>query len=154
MADQHKRSMVKNTGIILLSEGKNIRIRAHGYSMYPSIRPGAMVIIEPIQVKGAPVPGEIIAIETDTGLIIHRLIKIVVRDNTRLFVARGDSNPFSDNPVKISRIAGRVTGAETTAENTRKADLRINPKPHYITNRLRVIVLQLWKKLGRLNRQQ
>ena len=143
--------MVKNTGLTLLSEGKNIRIKAHGYSMYPSIRPGAMVIIEPIRVKGAPVPGEIIAIETENGMIIHRLIRILDKDNTRLYVARGDSNPFSDNPVKIGRIAGRVVGAETTAENTRKADLRINPKPRFIVNRLRVIALQLWKKLGKLN---
>jgi signal peptidase I len=142
--------MVKNTGLTLLSEGKSIRIKAHGYSMYPGIRPGAMILIEPISHKGPPVPGEIIAIETDRGLIIHRMVKIILKENQRMFVARGDSNTFSDLPLPLSRIAGRVTGAETTAENSIQADIAIKTRQSYLINRIRVIGLNLWKKLAKL----
>jgi signal peptidase I len=148
MSTADKKLMVKNTGLTLLSEGKTIRIKAHGYSMYPSIKPGSLVLIEPLSVKGAPVPGEIIAIETDNGLIIHRLLRIIVRNNVKTFIARGDSNAFADNPVKLDKIAGRIVGAETTGENPVRADVRINTRPNYFINRLRVIGLHLWKKIS------
>jgi signal peptidase I len=147
MSTADKKLMVKNTGLTLLSEGKTIRIKAHGYSMYPSIKPGSLVLIEPLSVKGAPVPGEIIAIETDNGLIIHRLLRIIVRNNVKTFIARGDSNAFADNPVKLDKIAGRIVGAETTGENPVRADVRINTRQNYFINRLRVIGLHLWKKI-------
>jgi signal peptidase I len=148
MSTLGKKAMVTNTGLILLSEGKTIRIRAHGYSMYPCIRPGSQVLIEPVRVKGPPLPGEIIAIVKDNGLIIHRLIKIISRNNTSFYIARGDSNAFADDPVKLEKIAGRVVGAETTADNRIPADIRINKRPNFFINRIRVIGLHLWKKIS------
>lgn len=139
--------MVKNIGLTLLSEGKTIRLKAHGYSMYPNIRPGSLLLIEPIHLKGDPVPGEIIAIVKNDGLIVHRLIKIEVRNNVKNFIARGDSNAWSDYPVKIGKIAGRIVGAETTGENPVRADIRIKARPGYIINRLRIIGMHLWKKI-------
>ena len=147
MRHPDKKLLVKNTGLILLSEGKTIRIKAHGYSMYPSIKPGSLVLIEPLRVKGPPVPGEIIAIEKGDGLIIHRLTRIVVMNKVTTYIARGDSNAFVDNPVKINKIAGRIVGAETTGENPVRADIKINTRPNYFLNRLRVIGLHLWKKI-------
>ena len=147
MSHPDKKLLVKNTGLILLSEGKTIRIKAHGYSMYPSIKPGSLVLIEPLRVKGPPVPGEIIAIEKGDGLIIHRLTRIVVMNKATTYIARGDSNAFADNPVKINKIAGRIVGAETTGENPVRADIKINTRPNYFLNRLRVIGLHLWKKV-------
>jgi signal peptidase I len=147
MGDQNKRMMVKNTGLILLSEGKSIRIKAHGYSMFPNIRPGSMILIEPVGIKGPPVPGEIIAIETDNGMIIHRFIRIVVKNNKKMFIARGDSNTFADLPMPLNRIAGRVTGAETTAENNIPADIKIKTRHKYLANRMRVMAINLWKKV-------
>jgi signal peptidase I len=147
MSNPDKKMIIRNTGLTLLSEGKTIRIKAHGYSMYPCIKPGSLVLIEPIRLKGAPVPGEIIAITRENGLVIHRLTKIVIRNNVKTYIARGDSNPFADNPVKIDKIAGRIVGADTTGENTVRANIRINTRPNYFINRLRVIGLHLWKKL-------
>jgi signal peptidase I len=138
---------VKDVSLTLLSEGKTIRIKAHGYSMYPCIKPGSLILIEPISVKGFPLPGEIIAVKREAGLIVHRLTKIIIKNGIRYYVARGDSNAYSDNPVKIDKIAGRITGAETTGENPVKADIRTNTRPNYFINRIRVIVIILWKKL-------
>jgi signal peptidase I len=140
-------TIVKNVGLTLLSEGKTIRIKAHGYSMYPSIKPGSLILIEPIHLKGAPVPGEIIAIRRENGLVVHRLTKIVIKNGVTSFIARGDSNAYADNPVKIDKIAGRIVRAETTGENPVPADIRINTRPDYFLNRLRVIGLLIWKKI-------
>jgi len=139
--------MVRDTGIALLSEGKSIRIKAHGYSMYPCIRPGSVLLIEPLGSRGMPVPGEIIAIETDSGMIVHRLTKYITVNKKEMFIARGDSNTFSDQPQPLRKIAGRVTSADTSAENKVAAVIGINTRPAYLVNRLRVIGLNLWMKI-------
>jgi signal peptidase I len=138
---------VKDIGLTLLSEGKTIRIKAHGYSMYPCIKPGSLILIEPINIKGFPRPGEIIAIRRESGLIVHRLTKTVIKNGVTLFIARGDSNAYADNPVKIDKIAGRIVRAESTGENPVPADIKINTKPNYFVNRIRVIGILLWKKM-------
>lgn len=140
-------SIIKNIGLTLLTEGKTIRIKAHGYSMYPSIKPGSLILIEPLNIKGPPRPGEIIAIRRESGLVVHRLSKIIRNNGITSYIARGDSNAYPDNPVNIDKIAGRITGAESTGENPVPADIRINTKPSYFTNRLRVIGLLLLKKV-------
>jgi signal peptidase I len=140
--------MVKNFGLTLLSEGKSIRIKAHGYSMYPCIKPGSLILIEPINLKGPPVPGEIIAVRRESGLVVHRLTRIVIKNGVTSFIARGDSNAYADNPVTIDKIAGRIVRAETTGENPDPADIRKNSRPNYIINRIRVIGLLLWKKIN------
>ena len=143
---QSNHKIIKDVGLTLLSEGKTIRIKAHGYSMYPCIKPGSLILIEPIHGKGMPVPGEIIAIKRENGLIVHRLTKIIIRNGIKTFIARGDSNAYPDDPVSSDKIAGRIVGAEATGENSIPADIRINTKPNYIYNRLRVIGLLLLKK--------
>jgi signal peptidase I len=143
--NNHK--IVKDVGLNLLSEGKTIRIKAHGYSMYPCIKPGSLIVIEPLNIKELPRPGEIIAIRRESGLIVHRLSKIINKNGITFYIARGDSNAYADNPVKIDKIAGRIVRAESTGENPVPADIRINTKPNYFVNRIRVIGLLLWKKI-------
>lgn len=141
------RTIIKNVGFTLLSEGKTVRIKAHGYSMYPCIKPGSLILIEPLRLKGMPVPGEIIAIKRENGLVVHRLVKIINKNRVTTFIARGDSNARADNPVSAEMIAGRIVGSEATGEITVPADIRINTRPDYIKNRLRVIGLLIWKKI-------
>jgi signal peptidase I len=139
--------LVRNIGLKLLSEGKTIRIIAHGFSMYPCIRPGSLILIEPLKVKGLPVPGEIIAIRKENGLIVHRLTKIINVNGIMNYIARGDSSSKADDPVKIDMIAGRIVRAETTGENQLLADIRINTSPDYFWNRIQVIWINIWKKI-------
>ena len=141
-------SSVKDMSVSLLQQGTTIRIKAHGYSMYPSIRPGALLVIEPIRVKGAPVKGEIVALKRENGMVVHRIIDIIIENGTRKYVARGDSNAFADDPVTIENIAGRVVRAEPTGENPKPADIRIKKSPGHFMNRLRVIFLMLGKKIS------
>lgn len=138
--------VVKDLSLTLLAEGKTIRIKAHGYSMYPCIKPGSLLLIEPLNIKGFPRPGEIIAIKRENGIVVHRLSRIIIKNGINFYIARGDSNAYPDNPVKIDKIAGRIVRAETTGENPVIADIRINTKPSYFINRIRVIGIFLWKK--------
>ena len=147
---RNNHSIVKDIGLTLLSEGKTIRIKAHGYSMYPCIKPGSLILIEPLKIKGLPHPGEIIAIRRESGLIVHRLSKTINKYGFEWYIARGDSNAYADNPVKIEKIAGRIVRAETTGENPVPADIRINTRPNYFVNRIRVIGILLWKKINSL----
>jgi signal peptidase I len=142
------RESVKNIGTSLLHQGTTIRIKAHGYSMYPSIKPGSMIIIEPLKAKGAPVKGEIVAIKRESGLIVHRVVKILIKDGVRYYVARGDSNAYADKPVPVDMVAGRVTKAEATGENPVPANIAINTRPSYFINRIRVIFIMIRKKLS------
>jgi len=144
---QNNHTIVKDIGLTLLTEGKTIRIKAHGYSMYPCIKPGSLILIEPLNIKGMPRPGEIIAIRREAGLIVHRLVKIIKKNGTTYFIARGDSNAHADNQIKIDKIAGRIVRAESTGENPVIADISINTKPKYFRNRIRVIGILLWKKI-------
>ena len=141
--------MVKDLSLTLLSEGKTIRIKAHGYSMFPCIKPGSLLLIEPINIKGFPRPGEIIAIKRENGLIVHRLSRLIINNRITYYVARGDSNAYPDKPVRIDKIAGRIVRAETTGENPVLADISVNTKPKYFINRIRVIAIFLWKKIKR-----
>lgn len=147
----NKQSIVKDISQSLLSEGKTIRIKAHGYSMYPCIKPGSLILIEPVSNKGLPRQGEIIAIRRENGLVVHRLTKIVRKNGILYYLARGDSNAFIDDPVTIDKIIGRIIKAETTGENQVLADIRINTRPGYFINRMRVIGLILWKKIRLFN---
>jgi signal peptidase I len=144
---RNNHAIVKDIGLTLLSEGKTIRIKAHGYSMYPCVKPGSLILIEPLKIKGMPLPGEIIAIKREAGLIVHRLVKIIKKNGTTYYIARGDSNAYADNPIKIDKIAGRIVRAESTGENPVVADIRINTKPKYFRNRIRVIMILLLKKI-------
>ena len=144
---RNNHAIVKDIGLTLLSEGKTIRIKAHGFSMYPSIKPGSLILIEPLNIKGLPRPGEIIAIRRENGLIVHRLSKIIRKNEVAYYIARGDSNAYADNPVKIDKIAGRIIRAESTGENPVPANVSINTKPNYFINRIRVICIILWKKI-------
>ena len=144
---RNNHTIVKDIGLTLLAEGKTIRIKAHGYSMFPCIKPGSLILIEPLNIKGMPRPGEIIAIKRENGLIVHRLSRIINKNGVACYIARGDSNASADNPVKIDKIAGRIVRAESTGENPVPADIRINSRPKYFINRIRVIGLILWKKI-------
>ena len=62
---RNNHTILKDIGLTLLAEGKTIRIKAHGYSMFPCIKPGSLILIEPLNIKGLPHPGEIIAIKRE-----------------------------------------------------------------------------------------
>jgi signal peptidase I len=139
--------MIKEVGSSLLAEGKTLKIKADGYSMFPAIRPGNTVYIEPLTGERDPEPGEIIAWKRDTGFIVHRLVKIIREENKVCFITRGDSCANEDNPIVKDQIAGKVVRTEAASGKRNKSGYKLIIKPNYLYNRLLVWFVVRFKRL-------
>jgi signal peptidase I len=93
----------------LLEEGNPIKIPAHGYSMYPAIRPGDALTITPIEDPVTLREGEVVAWKREHDLVVHRLIAVRCHDDRMVLVTRGDSSLVADQPILPLSLAGRVT---------------------------------------------
>lgn len=94
----------------VLRSGRSVELPASGYSMFPALKPGDRVIINPLSVGVMPKPGSIVIYEESGELIIHRLIKIHPEDpNNVLFVTRGDSRKLEDPPWSKQKLIGVAT---------------------------------------------
>ncbi len=145
-----KNKIIKEISFALLAEGKTIKIRADGYSMYPAIKPGSIIYIEPICYGAFPVPGEIVAWKRQSGLVVHRLIRIINEGTQVYFVTRGDSCAREDQPIFAGYVSGRVVKIEDKNEKVIKIE-GFESDPYYRINRLRVLIIHLGRKfLGRI----
>ncbi len=100
-------SIAADTAETLLREGKNIMVTAGGYSMWPAIRPGDKVEIEPIGTR-VPEIGEIVALKRDGGYVIHRVTGMTAGRNATLIRTQGDGVTREDEPADAGMIAGIV----------------------------------------------
>ncbi|SRR4030042_4023362 len=143
-------NIVKEAGFSLLDEGKILKVKADGYSMYPAIRPGSIIYIEPVSDEQIPKQGEIIAWKRDTGFVVHRLIRIEVEQGETYFITRGDSCINEDKPVSHDQIAGKVIRAENPSGKRNETGQRLIRKPGYLYNRLLVWFIIRLNKLRNL----
>lgn len=91
----------------LLDEGKNITVTAGGYSMWPAIRPGDMVVICPWSV-GDAAAGQVVALRRDGGFVLHRITEVITVDGRRLIRTRGDTAARADEAAGPETVAGIV----------------------------------------------
>lgn len=141
-------SLLREIGFSLLEEGKTLKVKAEGYSMYPSIKPGSVIHIEPLSENVTPSPGEIIAWKRPSGFVVHRLLRIIITGNQAAFITRGDSCRYEDQPVGRDQVAGRVVKVETVSGKIISSDTRLIHKPSYLYNRLIVwFILRIRKIL-------
>jgi len=137
-------TLLKDVGFSLLAEGRTIRVRADGYSMYPGIKPGSVIYIEPLADDAIPVTGEITALKKDSGFIVHRLVRIIEKDGMKYVVTRGDSSIAEDDPEPINHIAGKVVKVELPSGKVVPEKSLSNKNPNYTLNRLLIrIILQI-----------
>jgi signal peptidase I len=143
-------SALKEIGFSLLAEGKTIRVKAEGFSMYPTIKPGSVIFIEPFKQDTEPVPGEIIAWKREEGFVVHRLMKIAEKDNARFIITRGDSSISEDEPVLHDQIAGRVVRVENPEGNPVPPVQYLNKKPNYTFNRILVRIISQFYRVKKI----
>ncbi|MBN2633535.1 MAG: S24/S26 family peptidase [Bacteroidales bacterium] len=143
-------SIVRETGFSLLSEGKTLKIRAEGYSMYPSVKPGSVIYIEAPGQDYMPLRGEIIAWKRQTGFVVHRVIRIIDRPDSKELVTRGDSCRYEDQPVEMGKLAGKVVRIETPSGTKVAEGRELITKPLYLYNRLLVWFILRFKKVKNL----
>ncbi len=136
-------NIAKELGFSLLAEGKTIRIRADGYSMFPAIKAGSLIYIEP---DIDPSPGEIIAWKREEGFVVHRLVRIVSDGDRISYITRGDSCVREDQPVKKEHIAGRVISIESTSGDKSGSEKKMISRFDYIYNRLRVWLILRYRR--------
>jgi len=96
----------------LLEKGGLLRFQAHGRSMYPFIKDGDIILVEPRNGDSVGIGDIIFYRRLDGSLAAHRLIKkIGTKDRTILFT-KGDSLKYIDSPVTCGQVMGRVIRIE------------------------------------------
>jgi signal peptidase I len=93
----------------LLRYSGTVRLRAWGSSMLPSLWPGDLLVIQSAA-HDELVPGDIVLVQRDNRLFIHRLIERQQVQNGLLWITRGDAVPHNDPPLVESELLGRVAG--------------------------------------------
>ena len=117
----------------VLARGHHVRFRAPGRSMYPTIREGETITVQPVS-SSAVRTGDIILYRWEKAVIAHRVIRIVLdpakagapqgpkarsspsQSSTlsphHLFVLRGDSSGACAERVKPEQILGKVIAVD------------------------------------------
>ena len=139
---------LKEVSLSLLAEGKSLQIKPTGYSMFPAICPGDVVIIAPVKDRSNLTPGDIVVFKRDTDFVLHRLTDIRHQENNIYCITRGDSSVNEDLPI----IADKIIGVVTVIEKKRGKTMPHRHKIHYRRNRVMVKLIHLWKKLLRVIR--
>ena len=138
--------LVRDLGFSLLAEGTILKIKANGYSMYPSIKPGTTIFIEPLEDYSNLLPGEIIAWKRESGFVVHRFVRSERRGNDIIYYTRGDSSKFEDKPVTRDQIAGKVVRIENENNGIKEGSQRIS-NPCYFLNNLNVNIIIILKRI-------
>ena len=96
----------------ILGGGNGLRFRAWGKSMYPSIRDGDILVIEPIGTRKVK-PGEVIFYRAAGGrMVAHRVIRKFIQTDKPALVTRGDANAGKGETVYVEQVLGRVKAIE------------------------------------------
>lgn len=99
-------------GTDLLQSGHGISFRAAGRSMFPAIRNGEKIRVEPVQ-PSAVKRGDIILYSTHKSVLAHRVRRITRKaQKASRFLLRGDACVTFDGPVEPSQVLGNVVWVE------------------------------------------
>ncbi len=85
----------------LLKEGQRVAVPAHGMSMYPLLRPGDTLLVEP----RPPLIGDIGVFYHNGLLVAHRLL----HQKGNIYYFKGDGLIMPDAPVESGKVLGTVT---------------------------------------------
>jgi hypothetical protein len=91
----------------LLRSGRAVEIVVGGESMWPLLQSGWRVRIEPAPAR----VGDLVAVERDGHLVVHRLVKLEGERAT----LRGDNTGRDDPPARTSDLLGVVTAVWTSS---------------------------------------
>jgi signal peptidase len=96
----------------LLTAGKAVRFRAGGGSMWPLIRDGDVLLVQPVD-AGAVRVGDTVLFHCSTGRVLaHRVIRVRTTGTDRRFTVQGDARPRPDGQIGEEQVYGRVVSVE------------------------------------------
>ena len=117
----------------VLAQGFYLRVKGRGSSMYPFVRTGDMLLIEPKTPDELNI-GDIIFYRRPTGIYVaHRLIK---KNGSATLITKGDNLCYYDEPVSAKEVLGRVISVEREGCCVR------------LDSRLNKVVSRLWASLS------
>jgi len=122
------------------------RVRAVGSSMWPTIRDGSLVTLEPCPAHLRA--GQIVLLEWGGRPVLHRVIKV---DATSVYTA-GDSCLDPDPPTERSRVCAIATSLEDgrgIITLTGSAQLGVRSLVLYLAARTRLWLARRWRTLRR-----
>jgi signal peptidase I len=92
----------------LLDRGALLRFQAHGRSMYPFIKHGDIIVIEPRNGSTVSTGDIIFYRKQDGSTTAHRLVKVSCRKDKTVLLTKGDALKYTDLPVSPAQVMGRV----------------------------------------------
>ena len=95
----------------VLWSGYRMRFRAGGSSMWPTIRPGEAITVEPATATEIKLK-DIVLYRTGRGVIGHRVVRIANRNGEIVLLARGDADQGAGEPVAAKQLLGKVVAVE------------------------------------------
>jgi hypothetical protein len=95
-----------NLAVESLRRRGEVRLRARGMSMLPSLWPGDLLTIQAVS-QDEVTAGDIVLIMREKRCFIHRLVKLQIFENGVCLVTRGDAMPHCDPPA-AAELLGRV----------------------------------------------
>ena len=105
----------------ILLKGGSVRFRAKGASMYPLIRDGEVILIEPADISRVRYADMLFCHDRDGKPVVHRVIKRCKKDGKISIVTKGDHSSSSDGCIFPEEIIGRVSAIEK-ADNVIRVD--------------------------------
>jgi hypothetical protein len=88
-----------------------LKIRATGVSMLPTLWPGDLLTVQSRRLEEIE-PGEIVLYRRRNRFFIHRAVSKCLIGDGLFLIARGDSMPEADPPVRIGQVLGKITEVE------------------------------------------
>lgn len=90
-----------------LGNGKKITLRVSGDSMHPLMREGDPIHIEKCDPKELSI-GDIITFKKDDVYVTHRVLWVLKKGDTIIFITKGDNKINTDPPVLPDHVVGKV----------------------------------------------
>ena len=101
--DRCQSAVFGELALALISSGRGFLFRAHGRSMFPTIRDGDILHVVPITGSRLKI-GDIVLFRKGAEFKAHR----IVGRNGVQFITRGDAGVDSDGGIASSQILGKV----------------------------------------------
>ena len=129
----------------LLERGTCVRFQAAGHSMYPAIKDGEMIKVEPVEPSHIK-KGDIVLYRMKKGVIAHRVVHIKRRNNDPpFFVLRGDTLETCDGIVEPRQVIGRVISVERNGH-----DYKLNSMHAKLLHHFRICISFIKRRLAQI----
>ncbi|NDP21251.1 MAG: signal peptidase I [Paludibacter sp.] len=111
MNDSKLNNELYNLAETILNGNHSLSYKMKGFSMYPTLRPGDIGLVEKFGTEEYKV-GDIVVFKSNGILVGHRLIEINIENGERIYITRGDKSPRNDAPFRNEDLLGKITSFE------------------------------------------